>query len=108
MVTITLRDEAAAYVLMVMQARADAATQRELHAHSRGDRNFRDVEALLTLEVITELARTPRPPEKVEVNTNPLDLAAHPDYCAEHGGHLRDSPACETAKLAALRGRVLK
>lgn len=108
MVTITLKDETAAYVLMVMQARADAATQRELHARSRGERNYRDAEALLTLEVITELARTPKAAETVEVNTNKDDLANHPDYCLEHGGHLRDSPACETAKLAALRGRVLK
>ena len=96
MVTITLKDDAAAYVLMVMQARHDAATQRELHAHSRGDSFYKDPEASITFDVVSALANvTPK------AGGTPEKLEDHPDYCAEHGGHLRDSPACEMAKLRA-------
>lgn len=97
MVTINLSDSEASYIVMVLQARHDTALQRELHAHSRGDLHYSDKEAELTRHVLLMLADEPRWPK----NDNPKDLASHPDYCAEHGGHLRDSPACEMAKLRA-------
>jgi len=28
----------------------------------------------------------------------PICSTMHPDYCHEHGGHLRDSPACDRAR----------
>jgi hypothetical protein len=34
----------------------------------------------------------------------PRVLANHPDYCHEHGNHLRGSPACDLAIEKARRG----
>lgn len=77
-IRIRLEKDQAAYLVMILQARHDAALQRELHARSRGEKQFQDREAIITYVILDKLANAPE--------LTPCD--------GEHGGPPCLDPEC--------------
>lgn len=66
-----------------------------------GTKSTPEVHSLIVQVMVARRGLEPvleAPPARAAERFDPPPIESHPDYCHQHGGHLRDSPACLLAQ----------